>query len=139
MAAAVACAGIDTEPERARRLFSFRTRCKGLHTYGPWHCSNCDTYTRHFQGFENCRNLGLKGGDFLNGHHHPSSSEQEQGLTVLSRGSRDHWVVAAASIPQGVRGFTIAATALWLPEPAASRMEGGSQMRTWQGTNHCQG
>jgi hypothetical protein len=41
---AVACAGIAAESVKARRLFSFLTRCKVLHTCRPLHCSNnCDT------------------------------------------------------------------------------------------------
>jgi hypothetical protein len=53
MVVAVACAGIATEPVKARRLFRFPTSCKVLHTCWPLHGSNCDTCTRHCQGFEN--------------------------------------------------------------------------------------
>jgi hypothetical protein len=51
---AMMCAGIATEPVKARQLFSFLTRRKVLHTFRHLHCSNYDTYTRH------CQSLGTE-------------------------------------------------------------------------------
>jgi hypothetical protein len=83
MAVAVACGGIADELVKAQRLFSFQTRCTVLHTCKPLLCSNCDTCTCHCQGFENGKNLGWKGGDFLNRQCWPSccptSPRQEPG------------------------------------------------------------
>jgi hypothetical protein len=45
-------------------------------------------------------------------------------LTVLSRGSCDRGIVAASSIPQGIRGSSHGHGCLWFPAPTASHMEG---------------
>jgi hypothetical protein len=50
------------------------------------------------------KNLGWKGGDFLNGHSWPSCRPSSPQQELVSRGGRDHGVVAATSIPQVVRG-----------------------------------
>ncbi len=65
----------------------------------------------------------------------PLHSNRSRAPTTVSRGGYDHGVVAAASVSQGVRGCNHHFSSnhhravLWFPEPTASCMESGSQMR----------
>ncbi len=128
----VACAGIATKLVKVWQLFSFPTRYKVLHTCRPLHCSNCDTCI--LARVLKLKNLGWKGGDFLNCTAAPLVTPLPPPigaglllqLVVLTEtvGLLPPWASHKASA-----ALNIAAAALWFPGPTSSCMEGGSQMR----------
>ncbi len=142
MAVALACAGIAAESVKAQRLFSFPTRHKVLQTCRSLHCSNCDTCTRHCQGFENWINLGWKGVDFLNRHCFPLVAcvphNRIRTSTVVSHGGCDHVVVAAASIPLGIRSFHLCCCHLVVPRTCCFLHGKRSRMRNMARNKSCQ-
>ncbi len=108
-------------PALAGRCIALAVACAGLAENGSAHkhrvehtCEPCwrDNYeicTRHCQGSERNGNLGGRGADFWSGRYRPFvaslSAVRCRAPASLSRGGRDCRVVAASSIPQGIRGL----------------------------------
>jgi hypothetical protein len=107
MAVAVVCPGIAAEAVKARRLSSLPTRCKVLHTCRPLRCSNCDNCTHHCWGFDNLKILVGREVTFQTGSIGPLVAQlppsRSRAPIAGTCGSCNSGVVAAASVPQGVR------------------------------------
>ncbi len=106
IAVAVACAGLAAEPKMVRRQTSFPTKHRVEHTCEPYWRSNCEICTHHCQGSEMNGNLGGRGGAGVTAPFVTSPpAVGSRAPTSLSRGGSDRGVVAASSIPQGIRGL----------------------------------
>jgi hypothetical protein len=116
---------LAAEPIKARRY-------KGSCTCGSLHSSNYDTYTCHCRGSKNCKILGWKDGNFLNGHHCPLVTllppSRSWAPTAMSHGNWAHgsWPPRAAHTKSAA--LTITAAILWFPE-LYRLLHSGSWMR----------
>ncbi len=109
IAVAVACVWVAAEPKVVWRLISFPNKHRAECTCEPYGRSSCEIYRCHCQGFERNRNLGGRGATFGAGVTAPFVASPpaagSRAPTSLSRGGRDRRIVAASSIPQGIRGL----------------------------------
>ncbi len=109
IAVAVACAGLAAKPKVVRRQTSFPTKHKVEHTCEPYWRSNCEICTRHCPVLKGMKIWAGEGATFGAGVTAPFVASPpvvgSRAPTSLSRGGRDHRVVAASSIPQGIRGL----------------------------------
>jgi hypothetical protein len=101
---------VAAEPKVVRRLISFPNKHRAECTCEPYGRSSYKIYRCHCQGFERNRKIwGGGGATFGVGITAPFVASPpavgSRAPTSLSRGGRDHRIVAASSIPQGICGL----------------------------------
>ncbi len=102
IAMAVACAGMAAEPERVRRHFSFPRKYRVQYTCVLYSNNNYETCTCHWKDSEKRVRQPTFGKGFAVPFVACLPASGSRAPTSVSRGGRDHRVVAASSIPQGV-------------------------------------
>ncbi len=105
----MACVGKAAEPKGVRQRISFPTKNRAECTCLPYWRNNCEICTCHYQGSGRSENLDGKGATFGTGITAPFVASLpavgSRAPASLCRGGCDRKIVAAPSVPYGVRSL----------------------------------